>query len=51
MKNPKVLIIGGAVAGEGFEFDKISTEIVLVETDVAFGKRTNLICDAHIYLS
>lgn len=44
---PKVLIIGGAVAGEGFDFDKIPNEIVLVETDVAFGERTNLICDAH----
>ena len=46
-ENPKVLIIGGAVAGEGFDFDKIPNKITLVETDVAFGERTNLICDAH----
>jgi SAM-dependent methyltransferase len=44
-KNPKVLVIGGAVAGEGFE--KIPQQITLVETDVAFGDSIDLICDAH----
>lgn len=46
-ENPKVLIIGGAVAGAGLEFDKISKGVTFVEGDVAFGERTNLICDAH----
>ncbi len=45
--NAKVLIIGGAVAGNGFDFDKIPQNITLIETDVAFGERTKLICDAH----
>jgi SAM-dependent methyltransferase/uncharacterized protein YbaR (Trm112 family) len=44
---PCLLIIGGAVAGKGFDEDDFSGEITLVETDVAFGTRTNLICDAH----
>ncbi len=42
---PRVLVIGGAVAGEGFA--NIPPEVELIETDVAFGERTNLICDAH----
>jgi SAM-dependent methyltransferase len=45
--NAKVLIIGGAVAGNGFDFNKIPANITLVETDVAFGDRTKLVCDAH----
>lgn len=43
----KVLVIGGAFEGEGFEAESIPKNIVLLETDVAFGKRTNLICDGH----
>jgi SAM-dependent methyltransferase len=46
-ENPKVLIIGGAVAGSGLEFDKFADRITFVESDVALGGRTNLICDAH----
>lgn len=44
---PRLLIIGGAVEGEGFDTEFFSDEITLIETDVAFGERTNLICDAH----
>ena len=43
--SPRVLIIGGAVAGKGFV--SVPPEITLVETDVAFGPRAALICDAH----
>ncbi|MBX7170937.1 MAG: methyltransferase domain-containing protein [Pyrinomonadaceae bacterium] len=46
-KGAKVLIIGGAVEGEGFDLNKISDQIILVETDVAFSERTDLLCDAH----
>jgi SAM-dependent methyltransferase len=42
---PRVLVIGGAVAGEGFHNAPPAVE--LIETDVAFGPRTALICDAH----
>lgn len=42
---PRVLVIGGAVAGEGW--DEVPSQVILVETDVAFGPRTALICDAH----
>ncbi len=46
-ENSRVLIIGGAVAGSGLDFDKIPDGIILVESDVSFAERTNLICDAH----
>jgi SAM-dependent methyltransferase len=42
---PRVLVIGGAVAGKGFV--SVPPQINLVETDVAFGPRTALVCDAH----
>lgn len=44
-ERPRVLVIGGAVAGEGWA--NLPPDIELVETDVAFGPRTALICDAH----
>ncbi|MFM9903208.1 MAG: methyltransferase domain-containing protein [Pyrinomonadaceae bacterium] len=44
-QNPRVLVIGGAVAGVGF--DILPPEITLIETDVAIGPRTTLVCDAH----
>jgi SAM-dependent methyltransferase len=44
---PRVLIIGGAIEGQGLDTSTIDPAIELVETDVAFGSRTGLICDAH----
>ncbi len=44
---PRVLIIGGAVEGKGLALDPIANDVELVETDVSFGVRTGLICDAH----
>lgn len=44
---PKILIVGGAVAGEGLNVDELFANAEIVESDVAFGARTNLICDAH----
>jgi SAM-dependent methyltransferase len=43
---PRVLVLGGSILGYGME--ALDTpEIELVETDVALGPRTKLICDAH----
>ncbi len=46
-KAPRVLVIGGAIEGQGLDTSSIDPAIELVETDVAFGDRTGLICDAH----
>jgi SAM-dependent methyltransferase len=46
-EKPKILIVGGAFEGEGFKVENIPDDTVLLETDVAFGSRTNLICDGH----
>lgn len=44
---PKVLVLGGSIEGLGMEPLIERDEIELVDTDVAFGPRTRLICDAH----
>jgi uncharacterized protein YbaR (Trm112 family)/SAM-dependent methyltransferase len=44
---PTVLIIGGSVLGKGMESLTTDDQLELVETDVSFGPRTKLICDAH----
>jgi SAM-dependent methyltransferase len=44
---PQLLIIGGSVIGQGMEKILSNSSIQLIETDVSFGPRTNLICDAH----
>lgn len=46
-ETPKILIIGGAVEGEGLNVEKLFDGMEVIESDVAFGERTNLICDAH----
>lgn len=45
--SPQVLVIGGSILGEGMESLAENTAIDLVESDVSFGPRTMLICDAH----
>lgn len=45
--NPVVLVIGGSILGRGMEGLASEPRIELVETDVSFGPRTRLICDAH----
>jgi SAM-dependent methyltransferase len=45
--SPKVLVLGGGVAGSGFEVLLSETEIDLLETDVFMTRRTRLVCDAH----
>lgn len=46
-ERPRLLVIGGRAAGHGMAQLLASPAIELVETDVAFGPRTQLICDAH----
>jgi SAM-dependent methyltransferase len=44
---PKVLIVGGSIEGEGTTTLYRSNQLELVETDVTFGPRTQIICDCH----
>jgi len=43
----RILVIGGSIAGEGFEILSENSALELVETDVSFGPRVTMICDAH----
>jgi peptidoglycan/xylan/chitin deacetylase (PgdA/CDA1 family)/SAM-dependent methyltransferase/uncharacterized protein YbaR (Trm112 family) len=45
--NPVVLVIGGSIVGRGMESLTTDPRIQLVESDVSFGPRTQVICDAH----
>lgn len=45
--NPKVLILGGGVVGQGLREILSLQSIQFVESDISFGPRTALICDAH----
>lgn len=45
--NPRVLVIGGSEEGSGMCDLLTNSAITFVETDVSFGTRTALICDAH----
>jgi SAM-dependent methyltransferase len=44
---PKVLVIGGSILGKGMEAITVHPCIELVDSDVTFGPRTTLVCDAH----
>ena len=45
--NPRVLILGGSILGDGIENFIKEPKLVLLETDVTFGPRTQVIVDAH----
>jgi SAM-dependent methyltransferase/uncharacterized protein YbaR (Trm112 family) len=45
--NPRILIIGSSVVGEGIEPLLSAPSIEIIESDVAFGSTISLICDAH----
>lgn len=45
--NPRLLVVGGRIAGAGTAEILERPEIEVVETDVALGPRTQLVCDAH----
>ncbi len=44
---PRVLAVGASIVGEGLDIILDTGAIELIETDIAFGPRTSLICDAH----
>lgn len=44
---PRILVLGGSIIGDGFSSLANDANVELVETDVSFGPRTALICDAH----
>lgn len=44
---PVILVIGGGILGSGMAELIKNNRITLIETDVSFGPRTQLICDAH----
>lgn len=46
-KAPRVLILGGASIGVGAEALVLDPAFTVVESDIVFGPRTNLVCDAH----
>jgi SAM-dependent methyltransferase len=43
----RVLVIGGRIEGPGLSLLLTEPMLDLVETDVAFGPRTRIVCDAH----
>lgn len=43
----KALIIGGGIAGKGMDRFLSSDQIDIIETDISFGPRTQIICDSH----
>ena len=43
----RVLVVGGATAGVGLDDLLADPAIYFVETDVALGPRTRIVCDAH----
>ncbi|OGU32229.1 MAG: methyltransferase type 11 [Ignavibacteria bacterium GWA2_35_9] len=45
--NPKVLILGGSIIGEGMEPLIENPSIILYESDISFGPRTQFILDSH----
>ncbi len=45
--HPKILVIGGSILGEGMNLLLQNELLQILETDVSFGERTALICDAH----
>jgi uncharacterized protein YbaR (Trm112 family)/SAM-dependent methyltransferase len=45
--SPRVLVLGGRILGQGMEAIANNSAIQLVESDVSFGPRTMMICDAH----
>jgi SAM-dependent methyltransferase len=44
----RVLVVGGATTGIGFDGLLADARVECTETDIAFGPRTQIICDAHV---
>ena len=45
--NPAVLVLGGAFLGDGMDAILCDENVEFIDTDVAFGPRTKIICDGH----
>lgn len=45
--NPVVLVVGGSIVGNGMEEFLANPAIRFIETDIAFGPRTQVLCDSH----
>lgn len=46
-RRARVLVVGGAIAGVGFETLLEAPNVEIVDVDIAWGPRTTIICDAH----
>jgi SAM-dependent methyltransferase len=46
-REPRVLVVGGRIEGAGSEELLACTELQVIETDIAFGPRTDVVCDGH----
>jgi len=46
-ENPRVLVVGGSIVGRGMQRILSVPFIECIESDVSFGPRTAIICDAH----
>jgi ubiquinone/menaquinone biosynthesis C-methylase UbiE len=47
-RTPKrILVVGGRIAGEGSQVLLADASLEVVETDIALGPRTAIVCDAH----
>lgn len=44
---PRVLVLGGRILGQGMKTLADNANLELIESDVAFGPRVKMICDAH----
>ncbi len=46
-ESPRVLVLGGSILGFGMDALVSHRSIRTIDTDVSFGPRTALVCDAH----
>ncbi|MBL8857473.1 MAG: methyltransferase domain-containing protein [Planctomycetes bacterium] len=46
-ERPRVLILGGSILGTGMQEFRAQSQIEFIDSDVAFGPLTKLVCDAH----
>jgi SAM-dependent methyltransferase len=47
LNKPKILILGGSIEGEGSQDFLNSPHLQIIESDVSFGPRTQIVLDAH----
>lgn len=47
IENPRILVLGASIEGEGITELLNSDKLTIIESDVSFGPRTQIILDAH----